>query len=73
MLPVPAELAREAHADIGDSYSVEVLGDAIIYHRVTGEVAFSGVGATRFATVPAGRPMRMPGLSSLPALNSWDF
>ncbi len=32
MLPVPAELARVAHADIGDAYTVEVLGDDIIYH-----------------------------------------
>lgn len=73
MLPVPAELARAAHADIGDAYIVEVLGDDIVYHRSTGRVAVSGVGAGRIGVVPSGRGLQMTGRSSIPPLDDWDF
>lgn len=73
MLPVPAELARVAHADIGDAYTVEVLGDDIIYHRSSATVAVTGAGTTRVGVVPAGRPLRMTGDSSVAPLDNWDF
>lgn len=73
MLPVPADLARTAQADIGDSYTVEVLGDDIVYHRLTGHASLTGIGAGRLGVVPAGRALRMPGNSTVPPLDSWDF
>ena len=73
MLPVPADLARAAHADIGDSYTVEIQGDDIVYHRSTGAVSITGSGTGRVGVVPAGRALRMPGNSSVPPLDSWDF
>ena len=72
MLPVPAELARLAQADVGAAYVVEVRGEDIVYHRA-GRAAVSGVGAQRVGVVPAGRPLRMTGRSSVPALDTWDF
>ena len=72
MLPVPAELARAAHADIGDAYIVEVIGDDIVYHRA-GRAVISGTGAARVGVVPAGRALRMTGPSNIPALDTWDF
>ncbi|MHB1474624.1 MAG: AbrB/MazE/SpoVT family DNA-binding domain-containing protein [Dermatophilaceae bacterium] len=73
MLPVPAELARAAQADIGDVYVVELLGEDIVYHRDLGGATISGAGATRFGVVPAGRALRMTGRSSAGALDDWDF
>ena len=73
MLPVPADLARAAHADIGDSYTVEVLGDDIVYHRSSGQVAITGTGAGRVGVVPAGRALRMTGNASIAPLDTWDF
>jgi hypothetical protein len=73
MLPVPAELARAAHADIGDTYVVELLGEDIVYHRDRGGATISGSGATRVGVVPAGRALQMTGRSSVHALDDWDF
>jgi antitoxin component of MazEF toxin-antitoxin module len=73
MLPVPAELARAAQAEIGDTYVVELLGEDIVYHRDRGEATISGAGATRVGMVPAGRALRMTGRSSVRALDDWDF
>ena len=72
MLPVPAELARAAHDDVGVAYVVEVRSEDIVYHRA-GRAAVSGTGAGRVGVVPAGRAPRMTGPSSVPALDSWDF
>ena len=72
MLPVPAELARAAHDDVGVAYVVEVRSEDIVYHRA-GRAAESGTGAGRVGVVPAGRAPRMTGPSSVPALDSWDF
>ena len=33
VLPLPAELAHQIHADVGQVYNVEIAGDDIIYHR----------------------------------------
>jgi len=73
MLPVPAELARNAHAELGDTYTVELLGDDIVYHRASREVSVTGAGADRVGVVPAGRALRMAGPSTVPPLDDWDF
>lgn len=73
VLPVPAELAREAHAEVGDRYTVERIGDDFVYHRTTEGAAISGTGTTRLGVVPAGRALRMSGPSSVAALDTWDF
>jgi hypothetical protein len=73
MLPVPAELARAAQADIGDTYVVELLGEDIVYHRERSGVTISGSGATRVGVVRPGRALKAPGRSSVPALDDWDF
>jgi hypothetical protein len=68
-----AELARTAHAELGDTYTVEVLGDDIVYHRASGQAAVTGVGAGRIGVVSAGRALRMTGQSGVPSLGDWDF
>ena len=73
MLPVPAELARAAHAGLGDTYTVELLGDDIIYHRASERALVTGSGADRIGIVPAGRALQMTGRSSVPPLDDWSF
>lgn len=73
MLPVPAEVARTAHAELGDTYTVELLGDDIVYRRTSGRAALTGVGAGRVGVVPAGRALQMTGRSSVAPLDDWDF
>jgi hypothetical protein len=73
MLPVPAELARAAHAEQGDLYTVELLGGDIVYHRAMSETMVVGSGASRIGVVPAGRALRLAGRSSVPPLDDWDF
>lgn len=72
-LPVPAELARDAHLDVGDTMSVEVRGTDIVYRRDSNAALVVGEGAGRVGVVPAGRALRMPGRSSSGALDTWDF
>ena len=73
MLPVPAELARSAHAELGDSYTVELLGEDIVYHRAGNHAVVTGTGAGRVGVVPAGRALQMTGRSSVPPLDDWNF
>lgn len=73
MLPVPAELARAANAEQGDTYTVELLGDDIVYHRAWTESMIVGSGSNRMSVVPSGRPMRMSGPSGVLPLDDWDF
>lgn len=72
-LPVPAELARDAHLDVGDTVSVEIRGTDIIYRRDPNAALVVGEGAGRVGVVPPGRALRMPGRSSSGALDTWDF
>ncbi len=73
MLPVPAELARTAHAELGDAYTVELLGDDIVYRRASDHAVVTGSGAERVGVVPAGRALRMTGRSGVPPLDDWSF
>lgn len=73
MLPVPAEVARTAHAELGDTFTVEIVGDDIIYHRAGPRAAVTGAGTNRVGVVPVGRALRMTGRSSVPPLDDWDF
>ncbi len=73
MLPVPAELARAAHAEQGDTYTVELLGDDIVYHRAASVSMVVGFGSHRMGLVPPGRALRMTGTSSVPPLDDWEF
>jgi hypothetical protein len=73
MLPVPAELARTAHAELGDTYTVELLGEDIVYRRAGNHAVVIGSGADRVGIIPAGRALRMTGRSSVPPLDDWDF
>lgn len=73
MLPVPAALAREVGAELGDSFTVERIGDDIVYHPSRPGVSVTGEGHGQFGVVPVGRPMQVPGRSVMAALDSWDF
>lgn len=73
MLPVPASLAQEASANVGDSYTVEAIGDDIVYHRKRSQADVAGTGASKVGVVPRGRALLMTGQSSVPPLNDWDF
>jgi hypothetical protein len=73
VLPLPAEFARDAGVDVGDTYAVEVRGSDIIYHRDVDGTRFLGEGRSRVGIVPEGRAVRMPGRSGLGVLDDWDF
>lgn len=73
VLPVPADLARDAHVCVGDIMAVEVRGTDIIYRRDAATALVVGEGRSRVAVVPQGRALRMPGRSALGALDTWDF
>lgn len=73
MLPVPAALAHEVCASVGDSYTVESIGDDIVYHRKRSHADVTGTGASKVGVVPQGRALLMAGQSSVPPLNDWDF
>ncbi|MGH8994411.1 MAG: AbrB/MazE/SpoVT family DNA-binding domain-containing protein [Acidimicrobiia bacterium] len=73
VLPVPADLARDAHVAVGDVMAVEVRGTDIIYRRDAAVALVVGEGRSRVAVVPQGRALRMPGRSVLGALDTWDF
>ncbi len=73
MLPMPAGLAREAGADVGDAYTVEIVGDDIIYHPASSSIRIVGTGSGRAGIVASGRALRTTGRSSVAPLDSWDF
>lgn len=73
MLPVPAALATEIGAELGDSFVVERVGDDIVYHPAHSHARLTGEGHSQIGVVPAGRAMRLPSRSAIPALDSWDF
>jgi hypothetical protein len=75
-LSIPAEIAEAAHIDIGDLFRVEVMGEALIYRRVTGAGTpgvFTGSGADRVMELPrrAGAAARGDPAPA-PAID-WDF
>ena len=73
MLPLPAELARTARAELGDAYVVELVGLDLIYHRTTGAVTIEGTGAHRLGVVAPSRALPLTGRSSVPPLDDWEF
>ena len=72
-LPLPAELAKGAGLDVGDTVTVEVRGRDVIYRHGSPTGLILGEGRGRVAVVPAGRAMRLTGRSSNGALDTWDF
>ena len=72
-LPVPAELARDAHLDVGDTVTVEVRGSDIIYRKDPAAALVIGEGADRVGVVPRGRALPMRDRSAVGALDTWDF
>lgn len=73
VLPLPAELARQINADFGEVYSVEILGDDVIYHRRdTHQVSIHGTGDNRFGVISEDDVMPAPQRDSVPPLD-WDF
>lgn len=72
-LPVPADLARDAHVDVGDTLAVEVRGTDIIYRRDPAAALVVGEGPGRVGIVPRGRALRMPGRAVSGTLDTWDF
>lgn len=74
VLPLPAELARSLHVELGEVYTVELAGDDVIYHRTSGgsRVSMHGSGGNRFGVVPDSEVMAAPQRASVPALD-WDF
>jgi antitoxin component of MazEF toxin-antitoxin module len=49
MLPLPTDLARAVHAELGDKYPVELLGDDLLYHRSSEQVTIAGSVSCRTA------------------------
>ncbi len=73
VLPLPAELARAQHVQLGEVYTVEVAGDDVIYHRTNGSrVELSGSGSARYGAVPDAEVMAAPQRANVPPLD-WDF
>lgn len=72
VLPVPADLARERHAELGDVYTVEAVGDAIVYRRQAPEALnFAGTGSSRVALLDDDDVAVMPSRQSIPPAD-WD-
>lgn len=73
VLPVPADIARDLGVDLGATFTVEVAGDDVIYHRSKeNEVTFHGAGEARYAVIPDSGVVTAPQRASTPALD-WDF
>lgn len=74
VLPVPAELARTAAVELGETYTVELAGDDVIYHRTSAgsDVRMFGEGTGRFGVVSEDEVVGVPARSSVRPLD-WDF
>ncbi|MDN4161081.1 AbrB/MazE/SpoVT family DNA-binding domain-containing protein [Nocardioides abyssi] len=73
VLPIPADLARRAHADLRDIYDVELVGEDIIYRRHGAhQVSTQGTGGGRIGMIPTSAVTPAPQRSSVPPLD-WDF
>jgi antitoxin component of MazEF toxin-antitoxin module len=75
-LSIPAEIAAAAHIDIGDLFQVEVVGDALIYRRLSNtrsQGTFAGTGTDRVMELPRSAGTAVgPDPSPVPGLE-WDF
>lgn len=72
VLPVPADLGREAHIEVGESYVLELVGEGLLYRRVSPEIELVGMGANRIGVLSADQVIAAPQRSSAPPLD-WDF
>lgn len=74
VLPLPAELARSAEVDFGETYTVELAGDDVIYHRTNPRsgVQMRGEGSDRFGVVPDDEVMGVPTRNNVRPLD-WNF
>ena len=73
VLPVPAELVRAADIDFGDAFTVQVVGDDIVFHRAHGNVALLGSGANRVGVIDDANVFGAPQYSTVPPLDGWDY
>lgn len=73
MLPLPAELARTLGVDLGEIYTVEAIGEDLIYRRRDSRaVVLRGSGADRHGLINEADIMAAPQRASVPPLD-WDF
>lgn len=72
VLPVPADLVRERHTELGEVYTVEVIGDAIVYRRqIPDALEFAGEGSSRVALLDDDDVAIMPSRQTIPPAD-WD-
>jgi len=75
-LSIPAEIAEAAHIDTGDLFQVEVLGDILMYRRLSNARlpgTFAGSGADRLMELPR-RAATAVGSDPAPVTPiDWDF
>lgn len=73
VLPLPAEMARSQHVELGEVYTVEIAGQDVIYHRASAsQVQLHGSGGGRFGVVPDAEVTAASQRASVPPLD-WDF
>jgi antitoxin component of MazEF toxin-antitoxin module len=72
VLPIPAELSRLEHVEIGQPYVLEVVGDGFLYRRSGPKVAVLRIGGESIGVIPDGAVTGVPQESSLLPLD-WDF
>lgn len=72
-LPVPSDLARAAHLDVGDTVPVEVRGGDVAYRRRPAGAAIIGEGRNRVAVAARGQSQLHSGRSVSDGLDTWDF
>lgn len=71
VLPVPAEVSREAHIEIGEEYVLEVQGADLFYRAAGAPVSLVGSGSDRIGVFSADQILAAPQRASVRPLD-WD-
>jgi bifunctional DNA-binding transcriptional regulator/antitoxin component of YhaV-PrlF toxin-antitoxin module len=72
-LPLPAEMAKSAGLDVGDSVEVELRDGVVTYRLDAARALIVGSGRGRAGMVPRGRALALADRSLGTALDTWDF
>lgn len=72
MIPIPAEVARRLHIEIGDEYVLDAVGSQLVYNRSTPEVSLACLGDEMIGVIDEAIVVGVNSQSTLPPLD-WDF
>lgn len=72
IIPIPAEVARRLHIEIGDEYVLDAIGSQLVYNRSTPEVSLTRLGDETIGVIDEAVVVGVNSQSTLPPLD-WDF